>query len=63
MTTQVKIDGDTTVNELVQRTPQVLPVLQLHGIDACCGGPLALREVAQRHGLDLRRLLEELGAR
>lgn len=60
--TRYAMDGATTVNELVQLAPHTLPVLQRYGIDACCGGPLLLKEVAARHDLDLQALLAELAA-
>lgn len=50
-----------TVNELVARAPQLLPVLQRFGIDTCCGGALPLATVAEHHGLDLDQLLVTLG--
>lgn len=49
-----------TVNELVARAPQLLPVLQRFGIDTCCGGALPLATVAGHHDLDLDQLLATL---
>jgi iron-sulfur cluster repair protein YtfE (RIC family) len=54
------ITSSETVNELVARAPQVLPVLQLYGIDTCCGGSLPLRVAAERHELDFDTLVYEL---
>lgn len=54
------INANETVNELVARAPQVLPVLQLYGIDTCCGGSLPLEVAAEQHQLDIKILLHEL---
>jgi regulator of cell morphogenesis and NO signaling len=54
------VTSSETINELVARAPQVLPVLQHYGIDACCGGALPLATVAERHGLDLAALIAAL---
>lgn len=54
------ITSAETVNELVARLPQVLPVLQRFGIDTCCGGALPLPTVAEHHTLDLQALLAAL---
>jgi regulator of cell morphogenesis and NO signaling len=54
------IDPEQTINEVVQKNPQTLRVLNGYGLDTCCGGPLSLTEAARRHGLDLRELLTAL---
>ena len=41
-----------TVNEIVARHPEALPILHALGIDACCGGSLVLAEACRRHGLN-----------
>lgn len=55
-----RFDPATTINDLVTRHPELMPVLAGHGLDLCCGGPLTLREAAERHALDLEALLSEL---
>jgi iron-sulfur cluster repair protein YtfE (RIC family) len=35
-------------------------VLAKYKIDLCCGGQHSLEEVAQKHGIDLGKLLREL---
>ncbi len=49
-----------TLNEIVARYPQTLPVLQRFGFDTCCGGGLALRTAAERHGLELTEVIAAL---
>jgi iron-sulfur cluster repair protein YtfE (RIC family) len=58
-TTQLP-DARETLNEIVQRHPEALPVLHRYGFDTCCGGALPLEEVARRHGVELEPLLREL---
>lgn len=57
---QTPITQSETINELVARAPQLLPVLQHFGIDTCCGGALPLATVADHHGLDCGELLAVL---
>ncbi|MEX2529954.1 MAG: DUF542 domain-containing protein [Gemmatimonadota bacterium] len=53
---------ELTLNEIVARRPEAMPVLSEFGLDTCCGGARTLREVTHRHGIDpgevLRRLEE-----
>jgi len=57
---EAAITAETTVNEAVLRVPASLAVFSACGIDACCGGSLAIGEAARRHGLDANALLERL---
>jgi regulator of cell morphogenesis and NO signaling len=52
--------GDLTVNETIRLYPETVAVFSRHGIDACCGGGLQVREAAVRHGLDVAALVAEL---
>ena len=61
-TQQTSITPEMTINEITQRSPKTLPVLNGFGLDTCCGGPLSLEEAARRHGLDLAELLASLEA-
>ncbi len=56
------IEPTLTINDVVERYPQLMPVLASHGLDLCCGGPLTLRQAAEQHGLDLDALVAELTA-
>ena len=59
-TTAITIDANDTLNALVARAPETLPVLQRFGLDTCCGGALTLAVAAQHHNLDLAALLSAL---
>jgi iron-sulfur cluster repair protein YtfE (RIC family) len=56
------IDAQETINALLARHPEALPVLQRFGLDACCGGALTLAEAARHHGLRIDELLAALDA-
>lgn len=58
----VAVDASATVNDTIQKFPGTVRVFGTWGIDSCCGGALRLDTVAERHGLDLGRLLAELTA-
>ena len=55
--TTIAVDANETLNELVARAPDALPVLQRFGLDTCCGGALTLAVAAQHHDLVLDELL------
>jgi regulator of cell morphogenesis and NO signaling len=55
--TTITVDANETLNELVARAPEALPVLQRFGLDTCCGGSLTLAVAAGHHGLALDELL------
>lgn len=57
---QIRVEGTTTVRELVGRYPQTRPVFEEHGIDYCCGGGQSLANAAKKHGLQLPTLLAAL---
>ena len=60
MKKQSNLDPDRTLNELIALDPGVLPILNAHGLDTCCGGARTLREAARLHGLDLATLQTSL---
>jgi regulator of cell morphogenesis and NO signaling len=60
--TTIAIDAEDTLNAIVARYPETLPVLQAFGLDTCCGGALPLRTAAEHHDLDLGALLAALRA-
>lgn len=54
------IDPVTPLNELVEGSPLLLPVLHRFGLDTCCAGSLPLEEAARRHGLAVEQLIRAL---
>lgn len=56
------LDCSQTVNEIVLRHPETIPVFSAWGIDSCCGGKHAVEEVVRRHGLDGEALCAALSA-
>ncbi|HVT37990.1 MAG TPA: hypothetical protein VHE78_03020 [Gemmatimonadaceae bacterium] len=54
------IDAAWSIDTLLERHPALFPVLSAYGIDTCCGGPLAIREVSARHKIELATLLDAL---
>jgi iron-sulfur cluster repair protein YtfE (RIC family) len=56
----IDIRPDMTVNEIVQKYPQALPVFKEFGIDTCCGGAQPLGVVVVKHKLDGASVLEAL---
>lgn len=49
-----------TVAEIALIWPEVVPVLERHGIDSCCGGSHVLRTAVEAHGLELEEVVSEL---
>jgi iron-sulfur cluster repair protein YtfE (RIC family) len=56
----MRIDPSMKVCDIYRLYPDTLPVLAKYRIDLCCGGKHSLREVAQKHAVDLATLLKEL---
>lgn len=56
------ITSATLVADIVSANPATIKVFQLHRIDFCCGGKVALGDVCDRRGLDTKALLGELDA-
>lgn len=60
MKTELEPTLEMTVNEVIRRVPASVGVFSRHGIDACCGGGLTVKEAARRHGVEPEALLEEI---
>ena len=58
----ITLTAEDTLNAIVARYPQVLPVLQRFGLDTCCGGALPLHTAVEHHGLDLSEVVAALRA-
>lgn len=48
------------IRDLVERYPQLLPLLASYGMDLCCGGGHTLQEAARLHGLDVIAVLRQV---
>ena len=55
-----ELNIDSPVNQIVNKFPNSIPILQNLGIDFCCGGQNSLAKVCAEKGLDPKLLLEKL---
>jgi regulator of cell morphogenesis and NO signaling len=51
-----EIEPSLTINAIVARHPETIPVFNRFGLDTCCGGGVRVDEAAQRDGVDLETL-------
>ena len=54
------LDPNLTINEIVARFPETIPVFNHFGLDTCCGGGVRVDEAAHREGIDAAELLSSL---
>lgn len=47
------------IRDLVERYPEVMPILHHYGMDLCCGGAHTIPDAASLHGLDAEQLTAE----
>lgn len=62
MTIDIKIPESMEVNDAISLYPETISVFNDFGIDACCGGAVAIAEAARRDGADLDELMAALAA-
>ncbi len=60
MSTLVELPDDLTVNDVIRLWPATVGTFNDHGIDACCGGAVPVREAALRDGADPDALVRDL---
>jgi regulator of cell morphogenesis and NO signaling len=48
----LSFDPALTINEIVARHPEAIPVFNRFGMDTCCGGGVSVDEAARRDGID-----------
>ena len=60
MSVATSLDRTLSVNAIVARWPQTIPVFNQFGIDNCCGGGAPLDEAARRDGADAEALYAAL---
>jgi iron-sulfur cluster repair protein YtfE (RIC family) len=58
----MSIDLSCSVNDVVQRCPDSLPVFAAYGLDTCCRGNLSVREAALDAGVDPAMIADALEA-
>ena len=56
------ITGASIVNDVLLAHPSTVAVFNAFGVDACCGGDVAVADAAARDGIDAKRLLSALEA-
>jgi len=54
------VDPTWTIDELLRRRPDALPVLNAYGVECCCGAGRSLADAAREDGVDLTSLLADL---
>lgn len=54
------LDSALTINEIVARFPETVPVFNRFGMDTCCGGGVRVDEAAARDGLDANAVMAAL---
>jgi regulator of cell morphogenesis and NO signaling len=47
-----RFDPALTINDIVARHPESIPVFNRFGMDTCCGGGVSVDEAARRDGVD-----------
>jgi regulator of cell morphogenesis and NO signaling len=57
---ETTIDTSVSVNEMVARHPETMPVFNRFGLDTCCGGGAPIAEAARRDGAKLGDLVQAL---
>jgi regulator of cell morphogenesis and NO signaling len=60
MASATTLDPKLTINEIVARFPETIPVFNRFGLDICCGGGVRVDEAAQRDGIDAAAVLSAL---
>lgn len=60
MPNTVELDPALTINEIIARHPETIPVFNRFGMDTCCGGGVTVDESARRDGLDAGAVVAEL---
>lgn len=61
-TTDTRLTGDLSLNEIAAIQPRALEVFNRYGLDSCCGGAKTLALVCEKHGLSLDDVLRDIRA-
>jgi iron-sulfur cluster repair protein YtfE (RIC family) len=54
------LDTTMTINEIVARFAETMPVFNRFGLDTCCGGGVTVEEAARRDDIDVDVVLAAL---
>ena len=60
MPTTDQLDLTATINDIVARHPETIPVFNRFGVDTCCGGGVRVDQAAHRDGFDLDAVVRAL---
>lgn len=60
MITAPKYDSTLTINEIVVKYPETIPVFNRFGFDTCCGGGIRVDEAARRDGIAVDEVVAAL---
>ena len=60
MTNLTTLDTRMTVNEIVARYAETIPVFNRFGMDTCCGGGVSVDQAARREGVEVEAVLAAL---
>ena len=60
MITAPKYDSTLTINEIVVKYPETIPVFNRFGLDTCCGGGIRVDEAARRDGIAVDEVVAAL---
>jgi regulator of cell morphogenesis and NO signaling len=60
MPNTIQLDPTMTINEIVARYPDTIPVFNRFGLDTCCGGGVPVDEAAHRDGIAVEPVLNAL---
>ena len=55
-----RVDQSCSVNDIIQRNPDSLPVLAAYGLDTCCRGNLSLYDAALDAGVEPAMIVDAL---
>ena len=58
----VKLIETETIRDIVEKHPEVMPILAGHGLDLCCGGGHTIAEAVRLHELDAELVTEQIAA-
>ena len=58
----MEITSDTSVGTIVSNNYSTARIFEANHIDYCCGGKITLKEAAEKEGVEIRKLMDEIHA-